>query len=85
MESIIIQNYQPRHYEDVKQIWASGQKEQITSGIKRGWKSPNVIGYLTLFFIFGSIFSTYYGCLFVTFGLIIHAGSVYSFYTFYVR
>ena len=85
METIIIQNYQPRHYEYVKQIYASGQKEQITRGIQLGWRSPNVIGYLTILFIFGSIFSFYYGFLAFMFGLLFHAGSVFSYYTLYVR
>ena len=55
MDSIIIQNYQPNNHEDVKRIFSLGMKEQILKGIKIGWKSPNVVGYLTFLFIFNCL------------------------------
>ena len=57
MDSIIIQKYQPNNYEDVKRIFSLGMKEQISKGIKIGWKSPSVFGYLTSLFTFGYLFS----------------------------
>ena len=85
MDSIIIQKYQPNNYEDVKRIFSLGMKEQISKGIKIGWKSPSVFGYLTFLFTFGYLFSFSCGIKALAFGLFFYTGSVYSLYTLYVR
>ena len=85
MASIVIQNYEPENHEDVKRIFASGQLEQIVKGIIIGWQKPTVIGYISFFCIFGSLFSLYYGMLGLIFGVSIHAASVYCMYALYVR
>ena len=85
MDSVTIQNYKSENFEDVKRIYASGQKEQITKGIKLGLQNHFVIGYLTFLFTSGSYFSIYYGILALSIGLYVQAGSVYSFYNLYVR
>ena len=85
MDSIIIQRYQSNDHEDVKRIFSSGMKEQILKGIKIGWKSNSVVGYLTFLFIFGYLFSFSCGIKALIFGLFFHAGSVYSVYNLYIR
>ena len=85
MASIVIQNYEPENHEDVKRIFASGQIEQIVKGIIIGWQKPTVIGYISFFCIFGSLFSLYYGMLGLIFGFLIHAGSVYLVYILSLR
>ena len=85
MDSVTIQNYKSENFEDVKRIYSSGQKEQITKGIKLGLTNHSVIGYLTFLFIIGSYFSIYYGLLALSVGFYIHAGSVYSSYTLYIK
>ena len=85
MDSVTIQNYKSEYFEDVKRIYSSGQKEQITKGIYLGLQNHFVIGYLTFLFVIGSYFSICYGLLALSVGLYVQAGSVYSFYTLYVR
>jgi hypothetical protein len=85
MDSIVIQNYEHENHKDVKRIFASGQIEQIVKALIIGWQKPTVIGYISFFCIFGSLFSLYYGILGLIFGASIHAGSVYCMYALYVR
>ena len=85
MASLVIQNYKPENHEDVKRIFASGQTDMIVTGIVIGWQKLTVIGYITFFCIFGSLFSLYYGLLGFIFGMSIHAGSVYLVYTLSLR
>ena len=85
MDSVTIQNYKSENFEDVKRIYSSGQKEQITKGIHLGLQNPFVLGYLTFLFVIGSYFSIFYGLLALSVGFYVQAGSVHSFYTLYVR
>ena len=85
MDCVTIQNYKSEDFEDVKRIYSSGQKEQITKGIYLGLQNHFVIGYLTFLFFFGSYFSIFYGFFALSVGLYVQAGSVHSFYTLYVR
>ena len=87
MEPFIIENYKPEYHEDVKRIFASvsGMEERIKAGIKMGWQSPTVIGYLTLCFIFGNLFSISYGFLALIFGFCVHAGTVFCVFKFYMK
>jgi hypothetical protein len=84
MASIVIQNYEPENHEDVKRIFASGQMDMIINGIIIGWQKLTVIGYIIFLFVFGSLFSLYYGLLGFIFGMSIHAGSVYCVFAIYV-
>ena len=85
MDSVTIQNYKSEYFEDVKRIYSSGQKEQISKGINLGLQNPCVFGYLTFLFLIGSYFSIFYGLLALSVGFYVQAGSVYSFYTLYIR
>ena len=85
MDCVTIQNYKSEDFEDVKRIYSSGQKEQISKGINLGLQNPCVLGYLTFLFVIGSYFSIFYGLLALSVGFYVQAGSVYSFYTLYVR
>ena len=85
MDCVTIQNYKSEDFEDVKRIYSSVQKEQISKGINLGLQNPCVLGYLTFLFLIGSYFSIFYGLLALSVGFYVQAGSVYSFYTLYVR
>ena len=84
MNSILVRKYKPKDHSDVKRIFSSGNNGKIKNGLRIGRKSPRILGYLTLLFSIGFLYSFLYGCLFVLFGLFIHCLSVTLFYQSYV-
>ena len=85
MDPIVVQIYKPEYHAAVRRIFASGEKEQIKRSIILGWQNPKVIGFFTLFFIIGMLFSIICGILALLFGFCLHSGFVIFTYTFYVK
>ena len=85
MDSIIIRKYKPEDHKDVLRIFGAGMSDMqtIQNGIALGRKSPYVIGYLTILFLMGSLYSIFYGFIALTIGLSFHAFIVYFFFNFY--
>ena len=84
MDSILVRKYKPKDHSDVNRIFSLGNKGHIKNGLHIGRKNPAVLGYLTLLFSIGLMYSILYGCIFVLFGLLIHYLSVTLLYGYYV-
>ena len=84
MDSILVRKYKPKDHSDVNRIFSIGNKGHIKNGLHIGRKNPAVLGYLTLLFSIGFLYSILYGFMFVLIGLFIHYLSVTLLYRYYV-
>ena len=83
---VIIRKYQEDDYEDVRRIFISTRIVELAkNGILLGLKSPKVIGFLTAMFAVGSLHSTFFGILLLSFGLAAHSLMIYLYFALYTR
>ena len=77
---ITIRKYRPEDHAEVNKLVREGSNGHIKNGIMIGIKKPRVLGYLSLLFMVGSIWSFHSGIFALIIGLSSHSASVYFLY-----
>ncbi len=80
-----IRKYQAKDHGDVKRIFGEGIYEHIPNGIKLGLRSPKVLAYLAVAFVWGYQYSIYLAISALGLAIGLQALSVYLCYELYRR
>ncbi len=82
---IKIRKYQVKDHKNVRRLFSQGNNEHVANGIKIGLRSPKVLAYLAVAFVWGYQYSIYLAITALTFGLSVQVVTVYLVDFFYVR